>query len=212
VRYTGHFGRDTLHRREALKLLASGSTISALPSPILAALQKIHSGLDASTERKVFNAHQDATVIALAELIIPETDTPGAKSVRVNEFMDLIVAEWFSEEERTHFLAGLADLDSRAQKLFSKDFVNAAADQQAEILHLLGEEMLSEAAALANAPRGYRGSAPEPENNFYFDFRGLALTGYFTSEAGYKQQLREEIIPGHFDGCIPAATAEGSKA
>jgi gluconate 2-dehydrogenase gamma chain len=201
-----------LHRREALKLLASGSTISALPSPIVAALRKIHAGLGDSPERKVFNAHQDATVIALAELIIPETDTPGAKSVRVNEFMDLIVAEWLSEEERARFLAGLADLDSRAQKLSSKDFVNAAADQQAEILHLLGEEMLSEAAALANAPRGYRGSAPEPQDNFYFNFRGLVLTGYFTSETGYKQQLREEIIPGHFDGCIPAATAEGSKA
>jgi hypothetical protein len=200
-----------LHRREALKLLASGSAISALPGPIVAAFRKIHAGLGASPERNIFNAHQDATVIALAELIIPETDTPGAKSVRVNEFMGRIVAEWFSEEERAHFLAGLADLDSRAQKLFSKDFVNAAADQQAEILHLLGEEMLSEAAALANAPRGYRGSAPEPENNFYFDFRGLTLTGYFTSEVGYKQQLHEEIIPGHFDGCIPATTPEGSK-
>jgi gluconate 2-dehydrogenase gamma chain len=200
-----------LHRREALKLLASGSAISTLPAPVVAAFRKIHSELTAS-ERKAFNAHQDATVIALAELIIPETETPGASSVRVNEFMDLIVAEWFSEQERTHFLAGLADVDSRAQKLFGKDFVGAAGQQQAEILHLLGEEMLSEAAALANAPRGYRGSTPEPGNNFYFNFRGLALTGYFTSEAGFKQQLQEEIIPGHFDGCTPAASTGEHKA
>ena len=201
-----------MHRRQALKLLASGSAISALPSPVLAAFRKIHQELAAAPERKAFNAHQDATVIALAELIIPETETPGAKSVRVNEFMDLIVAEWFSEEERAHFLAGLADVDARTQKLFRKDFVDAATDQQKEILLLLGEEMLSQAAALANAPRGYRGSAPEPENNFYFDFRGLTLTGYFTSEAGFKQQLRDEIIPGHFGGCKPVESAEGQKA
>ena len=201
-----------MHRREALKLLAGGSAISAIPSPVLAALRKIHKELGSAPQRKAFNAHQDATVIALAELIIPETETPGAKSVRVNEFMDLIVAEWFSEEERAHFLAGLADVDARTQKLFRKDFVDAAADQQKEILLLLGEEMLSEAAALANAPRGYRGSAPEPDNNFYFDFRGLVLTGYFTSQAGFKQQLHDEIIPGHFDGCKPVESGEGQKA
>jgi gluconate 2-dehydrogenase gamma chain len=201
-----------LHRREALKLLASGSALSALPAPLLAAFRKIHSELTDSPKRQAFNAHQDATVIALAELIIPETETPGAKTVRVNEFMDRIVAEWFSASERANFLAGLADVDSRAQKLFFTNFVGATAEQQTQILHLLGEEMLSEAAALANAPRGYRGSSPEPGNNFYFNFRGLALTGYFTSEAGFKQQLHEEIIPGHFDGCTPAASADGQKA
>lgn len=200
-----------MHRREALKILARGSAISAIPSPVLAAFRKIHHELAAVPEHKVFNAHQDATVVALTELIIPETETPGAKSARVNEFMDLIIAEWFSEEERAHFLAGLADVDARTQKLFREDFVDAAEDQQKEILLLLGEEMLSETAALADSPRGYRGSSPEPENNFYFNFRGLALTGYFTSEAGFKQQLHDEIIPGHFDGCKPVETAEGQK-
>jgi hypothetical protein len=64
---------------------------------------------------------------------------------------------------------------------------------------------------VANGPRGYRGSLPEPENNFYFMFRQLTLTGYFTSEAGFTQQLHEEIIPGRFDGCIPPASTAPAK-
>jgi len=43
-------------------------------------------------------------------------------------------------------------------------------------------------------------------------FRQLTLTGYFTSEAGFTQQLREEIIPGRFDGCFPIETSTASKS
>jgi hypothetical protein len=60
---------------------------------------------------------------------------------------------------------------------------------------------------LAAAPQGYRGSEPELEGNFYRMFRDLTLTGYFTSEIGLTQQLHEEMIPGHFDGCVPMPSA-----
>ena len=47
-------------------------------------------------------------------MIIPETDTPGATSVKVPEFIDLILTEWASDDERAAFLAGLSDIDARA--------------------------------------------------------------------------------------------------
>lgn len=148
---------------------------------------------------------------ALAELILPQTDTPGAKAARVNEFIDKIVADWYSEEERQFFLAGLASVDARTQTLFGKNFVDASTIQQAEILSGLGEAMAQETSTLTTAPRGYRGAAPEPDNNFYFMFRDLTLTGYFTSEVGFTKQLHEEIIPGHFDGCTPMAAPAPEK-
>jgi hypothetical protein len=200
-----------LQRREVLKLLAVGSSLPFLPSPLLAAARKIHAGLSDVPELKVLSPHQDATVIAMAELIIPATDTPGAKDARVNEFIDRILTDWFSAEERTRFLAGLADLDVRAQALFQKNFVDAAPFQQSQILRALGEEMAQATAALAAGPRGYRGSAPEPDDNFYFTFRDLTLTGYFTSEAGFTEQLHEEIIPGRFDGCVPSPPVSPAK-
>jgi hypothetical protein len=192
-----------LDRREALKFLAAGVAASALPPPMLAAFREIHANLSQPPALKVLNAHQDATVSAAADLLLPGTNTPGAKAARVNEFIDHILADWYSDEDRTIFLKGLADMDARTQKLFSKDFVSANADQQAEIFRALGEEMAAALIGVAAAAAGYRGSAPEPADNFYAMFRELTLTGYFTSEIGMTQQLHEVIVPGRFDGCVP---------
>jgi len=190
-------------RREVLKLLAVTSALPAMPAEWVAAFRAIHAGLGSAPALRILTPHQNATVTAMAELILPQTDTPGAKAVRVNEFIDRIAAEWYSDEDRARFLAGLAGVDERSQSLFKKDFVDALAEQQSEILRALGEEMAQATQALADVPRGYRGADPEPDDNFYFMFRQLTLTGYFTSEAGFTQQLREEIIPGRFDGCVP---------
>lgn len=182
-----------------------------MPAELLAAFREVHAGLGASPALKVFSAHQDATVTAMADLIIPATDTPGAKAVRVNEFIDHIVAGWYSDEDRARFLAGIAEVDARTQVIFQRNFVDASSVQQSEVLRALGEEMAQAADALAGAPAGYRGSPPEPWDNFYLKFRQLTLTGYFTSEAGFTQQLHEEIIPGRFDGCVPFASATQTK-
>jgi len=201
-----------LQRRELLKLLAIGSALPVIPSSLLAACREIHASLTETPSLKIFSPHQDATVTAMAELLIPRTDTPGAQDTRVNLFIDHIVADWYSDEDRAVFLAGLADVDARTQSLFQKNFVDASPVQRAEIFRALGDELAQASGAVADNPRGYRGASPEPENNFYFQFRQLTLTGYFTSEAGFTQQLREEIIPGRFDGCIPIQPAAQTKA
>lgn len=200
-----------MDRREVLKLLALNSALPALPSHLLVALREVHASLPPAAALKILSPQQDATVAAMAELIIPRTETPGAKDTRVDEFIDRILADWYSDEDRARFLAGLADVDARTQKLFSQNFADASLEQQSEILRALGEEMAQAAAALAAGPRGYRGSAPQPETNFYLMFRQLILVGYFTSEPGFTEQLHEEIIPGRFDGCIPLPPAAQTK-
>jgi hypothetical protein len=198
-------------RREVLKLLALSWAFPSMPAELYAALRTAHQSLPSTPLLKTLNPHLDAMVTVIAELIIPQTETPGAKAARVNEFIDLILTEWYSDEDRARFLAGLADVDARAHLLFGKDFTEATPEQQAVILEILGEEMARETEALAATPRGYRGSTPEPANNFYFMFRNLTLTGYFTSEVGAVQQLHQEITPGHYDGCIPLNTSAPEK-
>ena len=200
-----------MHRREVLKLLALNSAYSAMPAELLATFREAHASLGATPQLKLLNLHQNATVTALAELIIPQTETPGAKAARVNEFIDLILAEWSTEEERKVFLSGLAEMDARARSLFGKEFVDTAPSQQSEIARALGEEMAQAAAALAASPVGNRGSVPKPEGNFYYLFRQLTLTGYFTSEIGATQQLHFEMFPGRFDGCTPLAPPAPAK-
>ena len=90
---------------------------------------------------------QQALVDELAELIIPATDTPGARQTRVVEFVDVILAEWATDNDRTLFLNGLADVEARARARSGSAFVEApVADRVAILLHgkLVCHERLDE--------------------------------------------------------------------
>ena len=140
-----------MHRRQALRLLASAATLPLLSREAFSLFQAVHDQLPAQPVLKTLNPHQNATVTTISELIIPQTDTPGAKAARVNEFIDLILTEWYDEEEKSTFLTGLADVDAQALDLFSKDFVDCGEKQQIEILQALDDEV---AAARAEPRRG----------------------------------------------------------
>jgi hypothetical protein len=191
-----------MNRRDALRLLATGAALQLAPGNLFAVLREARALLGTPTTVRTLDPHQYATVTAIAELIIPKTETPGATDVRVGEFIDLIVTEWYNPEEKTRFLNGLADVDSRTQTLFGKNFVDSSLGQQAEILTALGEQMTEAADALQDHARQYRGSPPEPNQNFYYMLRGLTLMGYYTSEAGATRDLHFQIIPGRYDGCV----------
>jgi len=71
--------------------------------------------------------------------------------------------------------------------------------------------MTAEAEALQDHSRQYRGSRPNPNQNFYYMLRGLTLTGYCTSEAGATKELDFQIIPGRYDGCIDVSGGKGQR-
>jgi hypothetical protein len=160
----------------------------------------VHDQLPAQPVLKTLNTHQNATVTTISELIIPQTDTPGAKAARVNEFIDLILTEWYDEEEKSTFLTGLADVDAQARDLFSKEFVDCGEKQQIEILQALDDEV---AAARAEPEMRRRRRNRPPEKIFFFMIKQLTLVGYYTSQIGFEQELHGEIIPSRHAGCVP---------
>jgi Gluconate 2-dehydrogenase subunit 3 len=194
-----------MERRRLLQLFASAAALPAMHGNFYNVLRGIHNSLPAGGALKTLDAHQLATVSAMADLIIPRTNTPGAVEARVPEFIDLILSDWSDGRSRANFLHGLAAVDELSRQSFSKDFVASSPQQQGEILRLLGEEMARDARGIAANPRGSRGGLPEPHGNFYYTFRQLVLTGYFTSEAGAAQQLHFQVIPEHLDACATLA-------
>src|SRR5436309_14319926 len=73
-------------------------------------------------------------VATVAEHIIPETDTPGARAACVHRFVDTLLTDQYPTPERDGFLAGLADVDARARYRQGKTFVECRADQQVALL------------------------------------------------------------------------------
>src|ERR1700676_1184275 len=98
-----------MQRREALRLLMAGGVLPPLPTNLFAFFQGAPPA--SAYTLRTLNPHHNDTVVAMIDQIIPATDTPGAKGARVNEFIDVILTEWATDEERANFLKGLAGLD-----------------------------------------------------------------------------------------------------
>lgn len=188
-----------MQRREVLRILATGAALQLAPGSLLAFARQARALLAAQASPRTLNAHQAATVSMMAELILPRTDTPGATDVGATAFVDLILTEWYDDPQRASFLNGLADVDSRSQKLFAKNFVDCSSLQQSDVLTALGAQMFEEAERMRNQPFAF-GASPL-DTNFYSMLRRLVLTAYFTSEAGATQELHFEIIPDRYEGC-----------
>src|SRR5580692_1232709 len=124
-----------MQRRDALKFLAAGAIAPALAPKLFAFFQGAHPA--AGYTLRTLNPHQNATVVLMSEMIIPETDTPGAKGARVNEFIDVILTEWATDEDRNNFLSGLAGVDKQSNELYGKDFVDASPVQQLTMMRAL---------------------------------------------------------------------------
>ena len=85
---------------------------------------------------RFFSETQNETVTMIAELIIPETDTPGARAAKVNEHMDLVLSEE-STEIQQRFLRGLDWIDRESRQQFGADFRQLSPVQQTSILTAL---------------------------------------------------------------------------
>src|SRR5262249_41558164 len=137
-----------MDRREALQLFATGIALQLAPPNLLAVARQMRSLIGTEASLRTLNSHQSATVTSIADLIIPRTTTPGAADIGVERFIDLILTEWYIEEERNRFLNGLADVDARSQASFGNKFIECSAVQQSEIMTALGEQMTEEVNAL----------------------------------------------------------------
>ena len=198
-----------MERREALRLLATGVALQLAPRNLLAVLREARKLVETQAASRTLNAHQQATARVMAELILPKTDTPGATEVGATDFIDLMLTEWYDEQDRARFLTGLADVDVRTQALFGRSFVEASPDQQAEILTWLGQKMTAEAESL---PRRRGRSSPALSKTFYSMFRRLTLTAYYTSEAGATAELHFQVIPDSHNECAEVPSAKGGPA
>jgi len=178
--------RPVVNRRQALKTLgtvAAGAATSSMWVESLCAFarQQVHtpaakeSTADRAWKPSVFSAGQNDMVITLTELIIPETDTPGAKAARVNRFIDWVLAGG-KAEDRDGFLRGLAWMDRRSHELFGNDFAKAGTENQTRLLMRLSSE-----------PTGK--SEDQAGIDFFRAIKNLTIDGYYTTEIGLRQEL-----------------------
>lgn len=185
-----------MKRREALTtagLLIGGSIIGA--DSLLTSCK--------SRKRKsifgILDKKEMSIVEELAETILPKTSTsPGAKDVKVAEYINIIVTDCLSEEHQKVIKEGIINLDQLAAQQFDDDFVELKLVQKGEFLLRLEE-------VSANHNKS-KTSADPP--HYYTILKQLAIRGYKTSELVGTTVLRHVPIPGRYEGCIPSGDGE----
>jgi gluconate 2-dehydrogenase gamma chain len=183
-----------MDRREALRktALMMGAAISA--SAFAGLMQGCKTTPELTYVPQFFSEDQGRLVMEVAEIIIPKTDTPGAKDVGVPGFIDTMLKDCYKKEDQDRFLEGLAAFDEDAKKAYGDSFIYCKPEQQMELVKKTHD------AAVAEAKENREAKRP-----FILMTKELTLLGFFTSEPGATQVLQYEAVPGAYHGCVPLA-------
>lgn len=186
-----------MDRREALKRTAwiMGGVVSA---PAIAAIMKgckAEPGID--WKPAFLNKDQALLVTEVAEIIIPKTETPGAKDVGVPAFIDLVLKDCYSKEDQDRFLAGLQEFDNGAKQAYGSLFMDLDTTQRLEHVKKVHDAAIEIE----------RTTQPAPKRPFVLLTKELTMLGFFTSKAGATEVLQYDPVPGAYKPCVPLKEA-----
>jgi hypothetical protein len=150
-----------------------------------------------------FGSDDIAFLDEVADAILPETSTPGAKAAAVGAFMALMVTDTYSPEDQAVFRSGMRVIDDECRAEHGVAFMEATSAQRLALLERLDTEQFEHEAA--------RGETGLPTHYFRM-VKQLTLLGYFTSEIGITMAQNYVESPGRFDPCVPYTEGERSWA
>jgi hypothetical protein len=162
-----------------------------------------------------FAAADVALLDEIAETILPETSTPGARAAKVGAFMALMVSEAYDDRTRQVFQQGLRQLEEACRHAHAVSFMQASAAQRLSLVEALDREQhaVMEDRAPKRRVRAPASAPPSDEPAHYFRMmKELTLLGYFTSEVGCTKAMRYVESPGRFDPDVPYAPGDKSWA
>jgi hypothetical protein len=192
---------DVITRRAAIARVAyllGGAVSASTVAGVLAGCDRLGSEAAGSA----LSADQNELVASLAEYILPETDTPGARSAGVHDFIDVMMTDYYPAEDRDRFLAGLTRLGQRSERTYGVPFLEADSAQQLDLVVALNRQAFQDASA--DAPDSDWDPEDVGRQSFFRTFKELVLVGYYTSEPGATLELRMNPL-GSWTGDLPYA-------
>lgn len=221
---------ELMNRRQALvraAFLMGGALSASTVAGVLAGCEVPGKADGAGTwVPRTLSPDQGEMVLTMGEHILPETDTPGARAARVHEYIDAMLTDYYSPEQRQRFLAGLERAEAYARRVFGTSYLQASPEQQLQLSLTLNREAFREGARSANGAlppanpalsegevdRGDEHVLPTPEGgwdpddvgrgSFFRTLKELVLVGYYSSEVGATREL--EVNPmGSWRADIP---------
>ena len=197
---------STMTRRSLLQKACFAGALVAI-APLLADAQSptdgltpAQQGIDASGEFSnpnwkplFFSDEQNDTVSALCDVMIPATETPGAKQAMASRYADLVLSAE-SPEAQSAFVAALQHIDDESRRVYGKPFRALSADEQVEVLIPMAYPMQGQPGITrTQAVASYQHFARVKE---------LVVEGYYSSEIGDTDLGWDGAFShGRYEGC-----------
>ena len=196
---------NLISRREAILRVSAmlGGVALVGQSAMLAGCAKEPTGeTETPTANSLFSDADVALLDEIAETILPETSTPGAKAAGVGPFIAMMVVDTYYEADQQIFRDGLNSLQAQCQSSHGASFLDITAAQRLTLVESLDAEQ----------HQYMETREPGAPTHYFRMVKELTLLGYFTSEIGYTQAMRYAETPGRFEPCVPYSPGEKSWA
>lgn len=174
-----------MKRRDLLKASAAATALPAVTGAQQHAHEAAAKPAASAWQPSVLNPQQLDTVIALVDLIIPATDTPGAKQANVHRYIDLFLKDGPSVE-RDRFLTGLQWLENHTQRNHRASFTRLKPAEQTAMLQALDTA-------------GDQGSLAEG-HRFFRLVKSMTARFYYQTRTGQQELNKGGRVPKSF-GC-----------
>jgi hypothetical protein len=194
------------NRRETIAGLGGLAALWAAPK--VAAAQGASAVL--AWTPKALTPAQARTLDAVAELIVPATDTPGAREAGVPQYVDGWVGDYCPPAQAQAIKAGLDRIDAEARTAHGAAFAALGGAQQAQILERYEAQVRiprsGQPVGRGDTETGLSNKAaamPPQGPPFFLALKELVTVGYFTSRLGATKAVRYDPVPGAYHGCVP---------
>ena len=196
----------TMNRRDAIKK-AAFLLGGALSAPTLLAMtrweqQPIVSASGAWQEGDILfslSELQKQIVAEVAEMIIPKTDTVGAKDVGVPAFIEMMLKDCYAQPEQLSFMEGVMALEaSKFLDMDSPTRIERLKKIEAETKALMKAREVKQTKMGDNDDKEEMKAIPKGLP-FWRLMKELTLLGYFTSEKGIKASFEYVQIPSKLE-------------
>ncbi len=174
-----------LQRRQFFQGLIALSAVGGLAA--CGAADDVPSGqLSGPSLPGFFNASELALISAVAQSLIPQTDTAGAVQAGVPETLQSLATDWGNDDFRQYWRDGLNAIGA-SLNVDGNTFESLSPSEREAALRAYDSEVF----------------AGEIEDGFYRDFKRTVVTAYYMSEPGATEALAYEPVPGEWIGCVP---------
>ncbi|WP_100614533.1 gluconate 2-dehydrogenase subunit 3 family protein [Confluentibacter citreus] len=187
-----------MDRRKAIQRTGQLAVTTLLMPSMLSLLQSCKKENRLDWQPEFLKEEEAKTISTLVDIILPRTETPGALDVKVDIFIDKVIAQTYDATEQEIIRAEIAAFNADCEKTFGNIFIDLNKTDQIKVL----QEAETNSGKINPGVWGASVGEQKPIG-FYRTMKSMAIWAYFTSEEIGKNVLSYDPVPGNYEPCKP---------